>query len=63
MGRATALPLRVVSDPSLRRPVDPTVVYGDPGRLREAIGWQPRVPLSQTAADLLDWWRAELAAA
>jgi GDP-4-dehydro-6-deoxy-D-mannose reductase len=63
MGRATALPLRVVSDPSLRRPADPSVVYGDPRRLHDAIGWQPRIPLSQTLADLLEWWRAEPAAA
>jgi len=63
MGRETPLPLRVVSDPSLRRPVDPAVVYGDPRRLREATGWEPRIPLSQTLADLLEWWRAELAAA
>jgi GDP-4-dehydro-6-deoxy-D-mannose reductase len=63
MGRATPLPLRIKSDPSLRRPVDPAVVYGDPQRLRDAIGWQPRIPLSETVADLLDWWRSELAAA
>lgn len=62
MGRATALPLRVVSDPSLRRPVDPSVVYGDPRRLHDAIGWEPRIPLSQTVADLLEWWRSEPAA-
>jgi GDP-4-dehydro-6-deoxy-D-mannose reductase len=62
MGRATALPLRIVSDPSLRRPVDPSLVCGDPRRLREAIGWQPRIALSQTVADLLDWWRSEPAA-
>jgi GDP-4-dehydro-6-deoxy-D-mannose reductase len=62
MGRATPLPLRIVSDPSLRRPVDPNVVYGDPGRLREATGWQPRIPLSQTVTDLLGWWRSEQAA-
>jgi GDP-4-dehydro-6-deoxy-D-mannose reductase len=45
------------------RPVDPGVVYGSPERLHEALGWVPEIPLSQTVADLLDWWRAELAAA
>jgi GDP-4-dehydro-6-deoxy-D-mannose reductase len=63
MARATPLPLRVRSDASLQRPVDPSVVYGDPRRLHEAIGYSPQIPLSQTVADLLDWWRAELAAA
>jgi GDP-4-dehydro-6-deoxy-D-mannose reductase len=63
MAAATALPLDVVSDPCLRRPKDPSVVYGDPTRLREACGWEPRIPLEQTIADLLDWWRSEPPAA
>ncbi len=29
----------------LARPADPSIVYGSPDRLREAIGWQPRIPL------------------
>jgi GDP-4-dehydro-6-deoxy-D-mannose reductase len=61
MGRATPLPLRLTVDPALTRPRDPAVVYGDPTRLREAIGWKPRIPLEQTIDDLLDWWRRELA--
>jgi GDP-4-dehydro-6-deoxy-D-mannose reductase len=63
MAKATPLPLEVVPDPSLTRPADPSVVYGNPARLREAIGWAPEIPLSQSVADLLDWWRAELATA
>jgi GDP-4-dehydro-6-deoxy-D-mannose reductase len=62
MAKATPLPLRVKPNPDLRRPADPSIVYGSPDRLREAIGWEPRIPLSQTVADLLEWWRAELAA-
>ncbi len=63
MSRATPLPVEIRPDPSLSRPVDPTVVYGSPARLHKAIGWAPEIPLSRTVADLLDWWRAELAAA
>jgi GDP-4-dehydro-6-deoxy-D-mannose reductase len=63
MEKATPLPLVVKPDPALMRPVDPGVVYGSPERLHEALGWVPEIPLSQTVADLLDWWRAELAAA
>src|SRR5207245_5395247 len=63
MAKATPLPVEVKPDPSLARPVDPSVVYGDPARLSEATGWAPEIPLSQSVADLLDWWRAELAAA
>ncbi|HWW67287.1 MAG TPA: GDP-mannose 4,6-dehydratase [Solirubrobacterales bacterium] len=63
MAKATPLPVEVRPDPSLARPVDPSVVYGDPARLSEETGWAPEIPLSQSVADLLDWWRAELAAA
>lgn len=63
MAKATPLPLAIAPDPSLMRPVDPGVVYGSPRRLREAIGWSPRIPLSQSVADLLDWWRQELSTA
>jgi GDP-4-dehydro-6-deoxy-D-mannose reductase len=61
LAAATALPVSSQPDPSLRRPADPAVTYGDPNRLRRAIGWAPEIPLSKTVADLLDWWRARLA--
>jgi GDP-4-dehydro-6-deoxy-D-mannose reductase len=60
MAKATPLPVEIVPDPSLARPADPSTVYGDPARLREATGWEPRIPLARTVADLLDWWRGEL---
>ena len=61
MAKATPLPLRV-NRPLPARPVDPSVVYGDPpASARRSAGAAD--PLSQTVADLLDWWRAELAAA
>jgi GDP-4-dehydro-6-deoxy-D-mannose reductase len=63
MAEATSLPVEIVPDSSLTRPADPSTVYGDPARLREATGWAPRIPLAQTVADLLDWWRAELSGA
>jgi GDP-4-dehydro-6-deoxy-D-mannose reductase len=36
----------------------PSSSFGDPTRLREAIGWEPRTPLRRSLADLLDSWRA-----
>ena len=63
MSRATPLQVEIRPDPSLSRPVDPTVVYGSPARLHEAIGWAAEIPLSRTVTDLLEWWRAELGAA
>ncbi len=61
MAEETELEVGIVVDEELRRPTDQALVYGDPSKLAEAIGWQPRIPLRQTVADLLDWWRAELA--
>lgn len=63
MAKATPLSIEVKPDSTLARPADPSIVYGSPDRLRAAIGWTPEIPLSRTVADLLEWWRAELAAA
>lgn len=42
------------------RPSDVAVLRGDPTRLVEATGWQPRIPLDQTLTDVLAYWREEL---
>lgn len=73
-GRATAVsevaerlcalalrPMHPEPDPALQRPVDVPVLEGDPHRLRQATGWTPEIPLERTLADLLGWWRDELA--
>ena len=44
-------------DPSLVRPVEVPVLRGDPARLVDATGWKPEVPLDQTLADVLSYWR------
>jgi GDP-4-dehydro-6-deoxy-D-mannose reductase len=61
MAEETPLAVGLVVDEELRRPTDQALVYGDPSKLAEEIGWQPQIPLRQTVADLLGWWRAELA--
>jgi nucleoside-diphosphate-sugar epimerase len=33
---------------------------GDPTKLRQATGWQPRYMLDQTLADVLDDWRVRV---
>jgi GDP-4-dehydro-6-deoxy-D-mannose reductase len=52
-------PMRLVIDPERHRPVDVPRVLGDESRLRAATGWQPTIPLEQTLADLLAWWRTD----
>jgi GDP-4-dehydro-6-deoxy-D-mannose reductase len=49
--------LEFETDPSLVRPVEVPVLRGDPGRLTEATGWKPEIPLRQTLADVLGYWR------
>jgi GDP-4-dehydro-6-deoxy-D-mannose reductase len=60
MREATNLDVQVKPDPELVRPVDTPVIYGSAVRLREATGWEPRIPIKRSVADLLDWWREEL---
>lgn len=45
--------LELVPDPELYRPVDVPVLCGDPGRLREATGWEPQLELDRTLSDVL----------
>jgi GDP-4-dehydro-6-deoxy-D-mannose reductase len=58
----TRLRVRVEQDPRRMRPSDNPVVVGDPSRLQKDTGWQPEIPIERTLADLLDWWREEVAA-
>jgi GDP-4-dehydro-6-deoxy-D-mannose reductase len=51
--------LEFETDPSLVRPVEVPVLRGDPGRLEEATGWKPEVPLEQTLADVLAYWQQQ----
>jgi len=55
-------PLRVSHevDPDRMRPADVPCIAGDAGRLREATGWAPSIPLEQTLRDAIDHWRDEL---
>jgi GDP-4-dehydro-6-deoxy-D-mannose reductase len=46
-------------DPALVRPVEVPVLRGEPGRLAGATGWKPEIPLEQTLADVLAYWRAQ----
>ena len=43
-----------------QRSVDVPVLSGDSSRLRAATGWAPLIPLDQTLADALGWWRQQL---
>jgi GDP-4-dehydro-6-deoxy-D-mannose reductase len=54
--------VEIRQDPGRFRPSDIPVLVGDPSRLRAATGWEPRIPLDRTLADLLADWRARVTA-
>jgi len=56
----TRVPVTVEPDPQRLRPSDVPEFYGDAGRLRQAIGWQPQIPLQQTLRDVMQYWRERL---
>lgn len=47
----------VETDPSLLRPSDEPVIFGDSSKLIAATGWCQQVPLEQTVVDMLGYWR------
>jgi GDP-4-dehydro-6-deoxy-D-mannose reductase len=51
--------LTLETDPELLRPVDVPVLRGSAARLEAATGWQPRIPLATTLADVLASWEAD----
>jgi GDP-4-dehydro-6-deoxy-D-mannose reductase len=58
-GSSARVELRV--DQERLRPADVPAQVGDPSLLRAATGWEPRIPLEETLADLLADWRARVA--
>lgn len=53
------VPTEIEVDPSRLRPADITCSTGDPVRLRQATTWTAQIPLDQTLADTLDYWRSK----
>ena len=49
--------VRVEVDPARLRPSDNPVILGSHARLTADTGWTPVIPIEQTLADLLDYWR------
>ena len=53
------VPIRVHVDPARFRPNDVPLLLGDPSRLRDELGWIPKISLEQTLNDILQYWRRE----
>ena len=50
----------IVVDPALLRPTDERIIVGDITKLKAATGWSQEIPMKQTVADMLDYWRKVL---
>ena len=61
LASASRVAVETSVDPDRVRPGETPVLYGSPRRLREATGWEPRITLDDTLADLLGWWRERMA--
>ncbi len=48
-------------DPDRLRPSDVPRLIGDPGKFKAQTGWEPEIPLDQSLADILQYWRERLA--
>jgi GDP-4-dehydro-6-deoxy-D-mannose reductase len=54
------VPVDLVSDPSLFRPIDVPVFTGDAAQLRHATGWEPSIPLESTLEEMFEFWRRDV---
>ena len=48
---------RINVDPGLIRPTDEKIIVGDVTKLKRDTGWTQKVPMEQTVADMLEYWR------
>lgn len=48
---------KIITDPALLRPTDEKIIVGDITKLKRDTGWKQVIPMEQTIADMLDYWR------
>uniref|UniRef100_A0A7C3UZJ9 SDR family oxidoreductase n=1 Tax=candidate division WOR-3 bacterium TaxID=2052148 RepID=A0A7C3UZJ9_UNCW3 len=53
----TKVKVEVKVDPKRLRPSDVTLLLGDPTKIKNELGWEPKIPIEKTLKDLLDYWR------
>lgn len=50
--------LKINIDPALLRPTDERIIVGDVTKLKKDTGWKQDIPMEQTIADMLNYWRS-----
>jgi GDP-D-mannose dehydratase len=58
--RSTLGHIEVRQDPARLRPSDVPVLRGSREKIERALGWKGVIPLEQTLADLLEYWRRRI---
>jgi GDP-4-dehydro-6-deoxy-D-mannose reductase len=53
------VPIQIAVDPARYRPNDLPLVVGDPGRIRDELGWTAQIPIEHAVDDLLEYWRSQ----
>ena len=52
--------IKVEQDESLMRPVDVPELVCDNSKIRNATGWEPKIPIEETLKQTLDYWRSQV---
>ena len=52
--------VEVRQDPARMRPADIPQLICDPAKFYKLTGWQPQIPVKQTLADILEYWREKV---
>jgi GDP-4-dehydro-6-deoxy-D-mannose reductase len=60
LGESSLRGITVREDAARLRPSDVPLLVGDASRIRQAVGWEPKIPFEQTLRDLLQYWRGRL---
>lgn len=49
--------LKRIVDPALIRPTDERIIVGNVDKIKVDTGWKQNIPMEQTLADMLEYWR------
>ena len=52
--------ITVKTDPAKLRPTDVSVIQADIKKLKEATGWERKIPLEETLKEILNDWRLQV---
>lgn len=62
LSMSTAEGIKVETDPERLRPIDADLQVPNTAKFKAVTGWEPAIPFEKTMSDLLDYWRARIAA-